>query len=146
MVEVMVAVTIVTVGVLALQAFYTGILRSEQLSQDRIIAVHMAEQIIEEWQQSNILPKVNCTTNPKTPLTLATATLCTPSNSTGTVFSITPTSVTAQAPFAKAAGQVVWGNMVAMAGITPKIRTVTVSWDYKGQPKSIMLTHLTPAP
>jgi len=151
LVEVMVAMVIVVVGVLALQSFYAGIIRSEQLSEERITAVHMAEQVIEQWQQSNVLPSLNCKTNANKALTLATATACASSSGAGTTFSIMATEATAQAPLPpnhpnNATAGIIWGNMSGIGGIIPKIRTVTVSWNYKGTTKSIMLTHLTPAP
>ncbi|MDQ6974978.1 MAG: prepilin-type N-terminal cleavage/methylation domain-containing protein [Mariprofundaceae bacterium] len=159
LVEVMVAMVIVVVGVLALQSFYAGIIRSEQLSQERITAVHMAEQIIEEWQQRsappnpsvNPLPTVNCATNPATTLTLGAATACTSSSGAATTFSITPTEARSQAPLPPNHANnnttgIIWGDMADIGGVTPNIRTVTVSWNYKGATKSIMLTHLTPAP
>jgi len=159
LVEAMLAMVIVSTGALALQSFYTAIIRSEQLSQERLVAVHMAEQIIEGWQQlnSDLPPSATCTTGAVT-LTLGTPTDCTPTGSNTTVFSITATSTVAQAPMATT-GVPTWGNMPDATDIngapvldanntpiTPKIRTVTINWNYKGEIKSVMLTHLTEAP
>lgn len=156
LVEVMISVVIVSVGVLALQTFYGSIIRSQQLSQERLVAVHMAEQVIEGWQNSSTdaLPSISCTTGTQQ-LVAGTATVCTSTSGIQTEFTVLATSTTAKAPLPPShpngvAGSVVYGDMNGAtsgvspyAWIVPKIKTVTVSWAYKGETKSVMLTHLT---
>jgi len=149
LVEAMLSMVIVSIGALALQSFYAAIIRSEQLSQERLVAVHMAEQIIESWQQSNttLPPQVDCVAGLVT-LTLNTPTACTPTGSNAKAFSITANTSNAMAPMT-GTGVPTWSNIPILdpygvpTGLSPQIRTVTVSWDYKGETKSVMLTHLT---
>ncbi|MDQ6990528.1 MAG: type II secretion system protein [Mariprofundaceae bacterium] len=63
LVEILVALVIVSVGMLALGSFYTSMISQEGIAQERIIAVHMAEQLIEDWQNTNTPPTPNCIIN-----------------------------------------------------------------------------------
>ncbi len=154
LIEAMLAMVIVSIGVLALQTFYTSILQSEVTSEARLTAVHMAEQIIEEWQQSNTTnpPSVQCAAG-LTTLPLDTPTTCVSTGSNKTSFSITASISPAKAPMppATAGGTVSWKPMPAYTppggvAITPYTRSVTVSWQYKGETRQVMLTHLTRLP
>lgn len=61
LVEVLVALVVISVGMLALGAFYTSMIQQESVAQERIEAVHMAEQLIEDWERTNTPPTPNCT-------------------------------------------------------------------------------------
>jgi len=160
LVEAMLAMVIVSIGALALQSFYTAVIRSQQLSQERLIAVHMAEQIIEGWQQSNtdLPPTVDCTEGSPTTLTLDTAVTCTPTGGNSKPFSITAKRTIAMAPMPNNPGAPTWRTMPGAIDIygnpsldangtpiEPMVRTITINWDYKGETKTVMLTHLTRA-
>ncbi len=155
LIEAMLAMVIVSIGVLSLQAFYSSILQSEVTSEARLTAVHMAEQIIEEWQQSNTTnpPSVQCAAGP-TALPLDTPTTCVGTGSNTTSFSITASISPARAPMppATAGGTVNWAVMSPYTNpntgvtIAPYTRAVTVSWQYKGETRQVMLTHLTRLP
>jgi len=60
LIEVLVTMLITSVGTLALGNFYLTSMESERVSQERVAAVHMAEQIIEVWQNTNINPTPDC--------------------------------------------------------------------------------------
>lgn len=50
LIEIMVALVIVSVAILSLGGFSIATLRSGQVSRERLAAVHLAEQILEHWQ------------------------------------------------------------------------------------------------
>jgi len=60
LVEILVTLVIVSVGMLALGSFYTSMISQESIAQERISAVHMAEQLIEAWQANNTTPRPDC--------------------------------------------------------------------------------------
>jgi len=60
LVEILVTLVIVSVGMLALGSFYTSMISQESIAQERITAVHMAEQLIEDWELNNLIPTPNC--------------------------------------------------------------------------------------
>jgi len=67
LVEILVTLVIVSVGMLALGSFYTSMISQESIAQERITAVHMAEQLMEDWSASNTPPTPTCKVNGATP-------------------------------------------------------------------------------
>jgi len=166
LIEILVALVIVSVGVLALGSFGVSSMSSGQTSRERLTAVHMAEQIIEAWQSTDSLPILGtdyCQT--ATAWSTSTATSVAPCPTTDTITTSTATcaptsgakisySITAKEARvcgAPAAG----GNAMAFFGTTsvmgstisnanpPKTKVVTVSWTRRGVTRSVYLTHLS---
>jgi len=50
LIETMVTLVILAVGLLALGTFYISMIDRQQVAQERMIAVHLAEQVMEFWQ------------------------------------------------------------------------------------------------
>ncbi len=87
LIEIMVALVILTVGMLALETGYISVINSQQVAQERLMAVHLAEQVLEDWQYNakDYVPNISSTcvlsartskpayplSVPCTPLTLA---------------------------------------------------------------------------
>ncbi len=151
LIEAMLTMVIASVAILALQSFYTSILQSEALAESRITAVHLAEQIIESWQQANTAapPPVQCV-NGLVNLQLNLPTPCIVPGSNDTAFTITATINPAKAPMPQAGG-VAWANLPGVTdpyGVVtnPDIRVVTIEWQHRGEIKRVMLTHLARVP
>jgi len=102
LVEVMVTLAIVSIGMLALGAFYASMVKSEGISQERLAAVHMAEQLIESWQKANIAPTPDCTLlkGAPAPQLVVGSTLfdCRPTTGVPVLFDIAINEVDAKAP------------------------------------------------
>ena len=160
LIEVLVTLLIVSVGMLALGAFFTTSIHQEGVAQERIAAVHMAEQIIEAWQDGNAVPTPDCTVSGAVPTLVigTTTTNCRASNGVPVAFDLTLREAPATAPLPtthpnNGTGAVVTGNLLSgvdpytqqvIAGSTSvKVRTVTVAWTHGGQSRSVFLSHIT---
>ncbi len=162
LVEVMITMLMVTVGMLALGSFYLASIKSERMAQERISAVHLAEQIIEDWQNTNTLPTPDCEVAgaPAGALVLGiTTSACVLNHGIPAPFDILITESDAQAPIPNGHVLHSTGNPLdapemgsllqdpADAGSdTVKVRTVQVSWTIDGDTRSVMLTHITRRP
>jgi len=162
LIEVMVTMLIVTVGMLALGSFYLASIKSESMSQERLAAVHLAEQIIEDWQNTNTDPTPDCKVGgvaasaigPNS--TNTSVADCVPNDGIPVPFDILLTVANAQAPIpsghALHSGTTAspeMGNLWSDATDTTtrvKIRSVKVSWTHSGQNKSVTLTHIRRRP
>jgi len=159
LIEVMVAMVIATIGMLALGSFYMASIKSERISQERINAVHLAEQIIEDWQNTNIPPVPECKVGGVAAAALVLGTLlesCVPTDGVSTPFDILIDESDAKAPVPN-------GHLLHSTGdpldapemrslltdptyplsATVKVRTIKVSWSLYGEALEIMLTHIT---
>jgi type IV pilus modification protein PilV len=161
LIEVLVTLLIVSVGMLALGSFFVTSIRSEGQAQQRLAAVHLAEQIIEDWQKSNATPTPNCKVAGAVPtLTIngAAITDCVPNDGVPVPFDILIEEANAQAPIPNAhklypgaaGGAPMMGNLLqdpTNAGSAKvKVRKVKVSWTVNEQKKSVLLTHITRKP
>jgi prepilin-type N-terminal cleavage/methylation domain-containing protein len=162
LIEILVALTIVSVGVLALGSFSISTLGSGQTSRERLTAVHLAEQFIEEWQQTDILPTLDAnyckTTVAWTVSTAKTALPCPVSGTTTTsVATCTPLfgtklSYTISATESRVCGPPSnGGNAFKFYSATPpnsnpKTKLVNVSWTRKGKTRAVFLTNLSKVP
>ena len=161
LIETMVTLLIVSVGMLALGSFYVTLIGSESDAQKRLAAVHMAEQLIEDWQKTDVLPTPECnlltTGNPAAgQLNLNVTTSCKTTNGPDFIFDILLKEQPAKAPVppnhpnnpnAAGANQNVMGELLvdtaAGAGsATVNVRSVKISWNHKGQPKFVILTNI----
>jgi|GEM_PF-2339430 len=160
LIEVLVALVIISVGVLSLGGFSLSSLGSDQVSRERLTAVHLAEQILEEWQQAGVLPVLDTSNYCKAVATwnISTAPTVAPCPTTKTVTistaSCTPlfgtqinyNIVVKESPLcgpSKVSGSsyVFFNGTVAVP--KPVTKVVTVSWQHKGSSHSVYLTHLS---
>jgi len=164
--EIMVALVVISVGVLAIGSFGISSITSGQTSRERLTAVHLAEQVIEVWQSSDVLPTLTtdyCQT--ATAWTTTTASTVAPCPTTDTITTSTATcaplsgekiAYTITAKQSRVCGPpAAGGNAMAFFGTTsamgatianaapPKTKVVTVSWTRKGVSHSVYLTHLS---
>jgi prepilin-type N-terminal cleavage/methylation domain-containing protein len=150
LIEILVALVIVSVALLSLGSFAISIIDNGQQSRERLSAVHLAGQVLEFWQQDtdDYMPAI------ASDCVLTTGTSVTPPSPDPTCTPASGVSIayTVAASVAKASGPR-WQNLSTFlpfdsAGLplTPMIKLVTVSWQHKGAPHSVYLTHLTVMP
>ncbi|MDQ6970570.1 MAG: type II secretion system protein [Mariprofundus sp.] len=154
LIEIMVALTIISVAILSLGSFSLGVVGNGQMDRERLTAIHLAEQVLEFWQNdaNNYAPVIasSCTFTtatalPSYPLTSA----CTPSSGVSANFSVQMAILTATAPLPtnpnannSNAGAFAVRNMIGGAASNPIIKVATVSWSHKGKTHSVSLTGL----
>jgi len=160
LIEILVALVIVSFGVLALGGFGLSIMGDGQVSRERLTAVHVAEQVLEFWQNdtSDRPPNIatgTCALSTRTsdPSTYPVVVVCTPDAGIGISYSVSMDTSVAQAPIPAAPNNSFGINNSGTAGIknmvgtlTPKTKVVTVSWTNKGKSRSVYLTHITKMP
>jgi len=157
LIEILVALTIISVGVLAIGSFSIATLKSGQTSRERLTAVHFAEQFLEEWQKTDKLPTLDkknyC--NPASPWTKSTVTspTCPTSTTTSIASSCIPLfgsklSYKIIAKESQVCGPPKTGGNIftAFSGApSPKTKFVEVNWSHKGNHK-VVLTHVSKIP
>jgi prepilin-type N-terminal cleavage/methylation domain-containing protein len=160
LIETMVTLLIVSVGMLALGAFYMALIGSESDAQKRLAAVHMAEQLIEDWQKNDNPPTPVCNLltagNPLAgQLVIGTPISCKTTAGPDFIFDVLINEQSAQAPVpsnhpnnpnASGPNNTVMGVLLTNptnAASTPvKVRSVKISWKHKGQSKFVILTSI----
>jgi len=116
LVELLVALVIISVGLLALGAFTIGVLKSDKVAQQRTVAVHLAEQELEKWYQSGVAPAAS------TSFTV-----------NGAVYKLET--------FGGTPSSGVWTS--ALGGATgADARAITVYWQSKGRTRSVTVQHM----
>jgi len=147
LIEVMVALLIVSVALLAIGSFTVSIMGSGQISRERLAAVHLAEQVMEVWQHSalDFVPAIDnaCVANEGSAVLTSTQTkVCTPASGVMLPFSIQMSQTMATAPLPS--------NLTAFQTLTqqgysttPQVKLVLVSWTAKGKSHQVYLTHLS---
>ena len=162
LIEILVALVIISVGVLSLGSFSISTLSSGQVSRERLTAIHLAEQILEEWQKSGALPTLDSTNYcqapaPWTATTLPTVAPC-PTTKTMTVSTSTCTPlagvkanytiVVKESPLC-GPSNIAGAPFVFYNGSTavpnPKTKIITVNWTHSGKSRSVFLTHISQA-
>jgi len=166
LIEILVTLVIVSVGMLALGSFYTQMIMQESVAQERITAVHMAEQLIEDWEANNAIPTPDCfIAGVQATLVLAQATTnCVAPVATGIPISYTIllSESAAKAPlpvshpnnpsinvadstgvgmYPMLMGIDAYSNVIANSPQV-KVRSVKVSWTHNTL-HSVYLTHIT---
>ncbi|RMH50520.1 MAG: prepilin-type N-terminal cleavage/methylation domain-containing protein [Zetaproteobacteria bacterium] len=98
--EVMVAMVIASVGVLAVSQGTISSLGNDTLARERIAATHLAMDVIESWQasSSDTLPALECTNGTITLTTSGSQTCTMISKEVQTLFTITISTANMQAP------------------------------------------------
>jgi len=166
LIETMVTLVILAVGMLALETLYISVIDSQQVAQERLIAVHLAEQVLEDWQYNakDYVPNISgaCvlstrTSKPTYPLSVP----CTPST-LAVQYTIWSDTSPAQAPLptnpndgrapllSPNPGSFSIRDMkqvVTPAGVIsamPMLKVVKVSWKHKGKTQQpVVLTHIS---
>jgi len=160
LIEILVTLTIVSVAVLSLGKFTISMMNSGQVSRERLTGVHLAEQILEFWQQdtNDFSPAIatNCnlsaaTTAPTYPViaTCTPALISTPSGTNIALgvripFTIKLKQTQARGPLPLPASQPVFNDFTKQ-GMTnmPQIKVVTITWSRQGKTHSVYLTHIS---
>ncbi len=163
LIEILIALMITTVALMALGVFSVAMMDSSGLSRERLTAVHLAEQVIESWQidVNDFRPILSsaCVLSVGTSATSPASQTCTPGANLS--FTVAMTTTQAQAPlptnpnnanglgtFKDWPGAFTIRNMTNTTQATPLpyVKAVTVSWAHKGGPThSVFLTSLTRA-
>ncbi len=165
LIEVMVTLVILAVGMLALETLYISVIDSQHVAQERLVAVHLAEQVLEDWQYNakDYVPKISSTcilstrtSKPAYPLSVS----CTPST-LAVKYAIQASTSPAEAPLptnpndgsfplvSPNPGSFSIRDMKQVMTPTgpsaiPMLKVVKVSWTHKGKPeKPIVLTHIS---
>ena len=148
LIEILITLVIVSVGVLALGNFTISMIGNGQLARERLTAVHLAEQVIEFWQQdgNDYLPAIassdcsmtTATAAPKYPVKA----ICTPSSGSGISYTIVANHTQASGPLPGTT--VSTGKFTSQSNVnTPFTKAVTVSWTHRGNTHSTHLTHMS---
>jgi len=165
LIETMVTLLILVIGILALESFYISVVDRQQTARERLIAVHLAEEVIEFWQQdaNDYLPNIDgsCFLTTRIAATAYPVSVtCTPP-ALPIAYTIWSNTTQAQAPLptnpnqggsplaAPNPGSFSIRNMqpvVTAAGtsVTPALKAVRISWLHKGKAETpIVLTHIS---
>ncbi|MDX8391297.1 MAG: type II secretion system protein [Mariprofundaceae bacterium] len=161
LIEILIVLLMTAVALMALGAFSIAMMDSGTKSRERLLAVHLAEQVIEQWQvdKANDFPPVvgsSCDVSAGSSSTLPAPQACTPGAQT--LFTVTMARSRAQAPLPTNPNNAQSGASNDNSGSEdirdmintdtggdplPYVKVVTVSWTHKGDSFSIYLTHLT---
>jgi len=146
LIEILVTLVIVSVVVLSLGGFTLSMVGSGQVSRERLVAVHLAEQVLEYWQHDthDNVPTITtsgcslmaATATPTYPVTVT----CT--SSSGGTFTIKSTEAQATGPLP--ANLLIFKPFTKQGYTnTPYTKLVTITWSHQGKPHSVYLTHLS---
>ncbi|TLS73680.1 prepilin-type N-terminal cleavage/methylation domain-containing protein [Mariprofundus erugo] len=149
LIEILIALVVVSVGVLALSKFTVSIMGSGQVSGERLTAVHLAEQVLEQWQHdaNDFAPLISsacdltaAASQPAYPRT----SVCTPTTGVAVSYTVVVNQSVATGPLPASLSTM--GTFTSHGFLsTPRTRLVTVSWSHKGITRMIYLTHLSQA-
>jgi len=147
LIEVLIALVIVSVAVLSLGNFTILTMGSGQVSRERITAVHLAEQVLEFWQNdaNDYAPAIasDCVSStvgaaPSYPLSVD----CTPTSGIGISYTVQVSQVQVTGPLSN--DLAAFQNFTKQGyNNTPQTKLVTVTWLNKNKSYSIYLTHLS---
>ncbi|MDQ6986652.1 MAG: prepilin-type N-terminal cleavage/methylation domain-containing protein [Mariprofundaceae bacterium] len=169
LIEILIVLLMTAVALMALGAFSVAMMDSGTKSRERLLAVHLAEQVIEQWQVDKVNdfpPIVQNNPSSGTCEVLAGTSSTLPGPQSCIIGALTSYTVTmgrtqAQAPLPKKPNNAQSGasnyNQSPLSGINsrnmintntggnplPYVKVVTVSWTHKGDSFSIYPTHLT---
>jgi len=127
LIEIMVAMLIASVTLLALGAFTIAVLSQDNVARQRVVATHLGEQMVDEWMGTTQLPNPPFVVQP-VPGTPAVVVQAASPNTLNTAYTLSATV-----------------NTLALNG-GPQELAVTVSWTNKGINHQIILTSMPMAP
>jgi len=153
LIEIMIALVLISVGLLALAAFTITAADNTELSRERLTAVHLAEQIIEEWvKDANDQPQtIACSSGNVTPA-VGGQVNCRPMFGADISYTIALSVTQATAPLPPGApgnsgSTIAFGPLTWQGTATPNkavnVKAVEVSWTHKGKSHKVFLTHIT---
>lgn len=142
-IEVLVALVIVSVAVLSLGSFTVSTMSTGQVSRERLSAVHLAEQILEYWQHDaqDFAPSISssCALTPGTTALPGANVVCSPPGSIAYTIALSRSQLTGPLPgFSTFQNFTQYGYSYA-----PYTKLVTVTWSHSGRSRSIYLTHVS---
>lgn len=148
LIEILIALVVISVGALALGSFGITTLSSGQTSRERLTAVHLAEQVLEHWQQdtNDYVPTIasDCTmSTASTAPSYPTSVTCNPATGVGIAYTIATNQSNATGPLSSSLTGM--QNFTQPTGYvnTPMTKLVTVSWTRRGKSRTVYLTHLS---
>jgi len=150
LIEILVALVIVSVAVLSLGGFTLSMMGSSQVSRERLTAVHLAEQVLEYWQHNtgDYAPVINadCALTEATSLQNYPVT-CTPVAGVSIAYTIQAAKAPVTGPLPASSTSFAAFNDPGLNSVytnnPPKVKAVTVSWSNHGKVHSVYLTHLS---
>jgi len=169
LIEAMVSMVILSVGLLALGTLYVNVMDKQQIAQERLMAVHLAEQVMEYWQHdaTDYVPNIDstCRLTPGSSSTPGTISPCTTPTPFQVTYTISASISQAQAPLPTNPnnggsplvspnpppnpGDFLIRNMQKVTGPAgtsgvPMLKVVKVSWTHKGKTQTpVVLTHIS---
>lgn len=156
LIEILIVLMLTAIALLALGAFSMSVIDSGTVSRQRLVAVHLAEQVLEEWQQDKVndfVPRIDtssgkCWIRPGISSTLPSPVSCVPSLNTSYTVSLSRTKATAPLPSKPNNSSTFNPGVFSIRNMTgtpqPYTKVVSVEWkDMKGKSHFIYLTHMT---
>ncbi len=149
LIESMVTLVVISAGLLALGSFTIGVLRSDATARARIVATHVAEQMLEEWSATGDLDTTFGFSVPAAPTNSSSTNTQTgsyPASDINITYALTAsvTRMVADLPNGVRNGTgTPTSAMLDGATTTPVEKKVTVSWTRDGRTHSVYLTHVT---
>ena len=148
LVEILVALVIVSVALLSIGSFTISIVNSDQVSRDRATAVSLAEQVLEYWQHDSndyapAIATADCglTTTTAAPAYPVNVT-CVPASGMKIPYTIITDQKKAVGPLPASLSK--FKNFTKQGyNITPKTKAVTVSWTRRSKKQMIYTPNLT---
>jgi len=163
LIEILIVLLMTAVALMALGTFSVAMMNSGSKSSERLKAVHLAEQVIEEWQNdaNDYLPSIasDCTmsvgsaaSNPSVGSSVTNT--CAYASSPNLVYTIISEVADANAPLPSDLNNFQPMQATATYTNTPVVKLVKVQWNHKGDSPNcdgtigpirncIYLTHLT---
>jgi len=168
LIETLVTLVILVVGILALETFYISVVDRQQTARERLIAVHLAEEVIEFWQKdaSDRVPNIDGScflTTRAAAAAYPVSVTCTPP-ALPIAYTIWSNTTQAQAPLPTSPNQggtplvapnpgnftirnmqpVIINTPATHNSVTPMLKVVRISWFHKGKAlPPIVLTHIS---
>lgn len=143
LIESMIALVVISVGLLALGSFTISVLSADALARERIVANHVASLALEEWAQTGDLATFGITP-PSAPATSTGVNTVTATHTPAELnvqYTITASASRILAPLPDGVGGVADGMLTGTT--TPIEKKVEVSWTHKGRSYSTHLSHST---
>ncbi len=142
-IEALIAMLIAMVALLAIGSFFITVLDQGQVARERLAAVHLAESLLEDWQNDaqDRFPgiRADCSTRPfNQPRHYPVKATCSPSSSP-VHYQITADVVPAKGPLPPAPLAIRDFGRPAGFVVAPRVKVVKVAWTHKQQGREVFL-------
>ncbi|RMG91714.1 MAG: hypothetical protein D6703_04005 [Zetaproteobacteria bacterium] len=146
-IEALIAMLIAMVALLAIGSFFITVLDQGQVARERLAAVHLAESLLEDWQNDaqGHFPdiKPDCSTRAfKQTRSYPVRASCSPTSSP-VQYTITADVVPVKGPLPPAPLTVRDFRRPAGFVMQPLVKVVRVAWKHKQQSKDVFLMHVS---